>query len=289
MNSRIASNDLEFVICEIKARLLKGKIIRKYKDSSDDDLRIIADYLSHNAISAFPYEFTNDYRIEDFPVIKDPDCGLFFLERGGRRIYLRTGYKSAFRASRYIKNLFMEQDIRSPHCYTEGGFLPEEGSILLDVGGAEGIFTFEHIDKVKHAYIFECDQRWIDALKQTFKDQMDKITIVEKYVTGFTDNEHITIDDFVKLNGLENEKIFIKADIEGDEINLIDGASHLINSNANLKFAICSYHFQEHEQIITERFSGWNIIPTKGYMLYYYDFGFTDPYVRKGVLRISRG
>ncbi|MBR5974874.1 MAG: hypothetical protein IK020_06790 [Clostridiales bacterium] len=287
MNQRIASSDLEFIRCEIKARFIKRKIINKYASSNDPELREIADYLRHNAMSVFPYAFTKDYKIKDFNVEKDPTNDLFYYIKDGRRLYLRRGYKSKFRASRYMKNLSMEQDSRSPHCYTDNSFHPDKGSILLDVGGAEGIFAFQFIEDIKHAYIFECDPRWIEALKYTFKDHLEKITIVEKYVTNYNDADHITLDQFVSEYKLTDEKIFIKADCEGDEVHIIEGASELLKRKSGIKLALCTYHLQDHEQILRDRFASWNVSCTRGYLLYYYDFDFADPFVRRGVIRIS--
>lgn len=287
MNQRIASSDFGFIKCEIKARFLRKKVVKKYASSTDPELREIADYLKKNPMTVFPYEFTKEYRMEDYQVEKDPAAGLFYYILDGKRIYLRQGYKSKYRAARYMKNLLMEQDPRSPHCYTDSSFKPDEDSIILDVGGAEGLFSFLFIDKIKHAYIFECDSRWIEALKVTFKDHLDKITIVEKYVTNFSDDKHITLDQFIADYHLEQEKVFIKADAEGDEVNIMNGASKLLSRKDDLKIALCTYHLQDHEKTLRDMFSSYNVSCTRGYMLYYYDYDFADPYVRRGVIRIS--
>ncbi|MCR5592655.1 MAG: FkbM family methyltransferase [Saccharofermentans sp.] len=287
MNNRIASNDIEFIKCEIKARLQKRRIINKYKDSSDEELKEISTYLSKNAITVFPYEFTKKYKISDFHVELDKSNGLFFYVKDGFKIYLRRGYKSGFRASKYMRDVNMEQDPMSPHCYTNEDFLPSEDSILFDIGGAEGIFTVKYLERVKHAYIFECDPRWIEALTYTFKDYKDKVTVVPKYVTNYCDDEHITIDKFIEDNNLTAEKIFIKADVEGDECNIVNGASKILERRKDIKIALCTYHIQDHEALLTGRFKDWKVSTTKGYMLYYYDFDFNDPYVRRGVIRIE--
>ena len=86
MNNRIASNDIEFIKCEIKARLQKRRIINKYKDSSDEELKEISTYLSKNTITVFPYEFTKKYKISDFQVELDKSNGFSILKTGLRFI-----------------------------------------------------------------------------------------------------------------------------------------------------------------------------------------------------------
>lgn len=291
MNRRIASNDIEFIICELKARLLKGKIIKCHESSSDPEINQVVDFLKKNTITVFPYSFTEEYKISDYPVELDEINKLFYYipdpSDKGKKIYLRRGYKSKFRASRYMKNLYMEQDVRSPHRYTDDSFDVDENSILIDIGGAEGIFSFHNIERIKHAYIFECDPRWIEALKVTFKDNLDKITIIDKFVTNYCDETHITIDKFIEDYNIGDDPIFIKADAEGDELNIVEGAAKLISRHNNIKLALCTYHLHDHEQKLRDRFNGWNVSTTSGYMIYYYDFDIKAPYLRRGVARIS--
>ena len=98
----------------------------------------------------------------------------------------------------------------------------------------------------------------------------------------------ISLDDFIKQYNLKNEKLFIKVDAEGCEPAIIDGAESVINNSMDLKLAVCTYHCQNHEELIRKRFRDWDISVSPGYMIYYYDFDWTKPYLRRGLLRIQR-
>ena len=182
----------------------------------------------------------------------------------------------------------MEQDPASPHRYTTDSFAPDEGSVIFDIGAAEGFFPLEYIERAKHIYIFECASSWNEALNLTYKGYEDKITIINKFVSDKCDDMHITLDSLCSEDSLFNEKIFIKADAEGDELKIINGAKELLNRADNVKLAICTYHHQGDEQAIREQFAGWRAESSNGYMLYYYDFDFRSPFLRKGVLRLTK-
>lgn len=284
---RLADNDIEFILCEIKSRLLKNKIIKHYDNKKDPEIKEVIEYLKHNAINTFPYDYRNNYDMKEIKVGKSKKTQLLFADYNGKKIYMKKKYTSPFRVRRYINNILIEQDEKSPHRYLSDNFMPDEDTVVLDIGGAEGLFSAMVIDNVKKIYIFECDKDWVYALKYTFRDYKDKIVIIERFVDGYTDDNHITLDDFVKEYGLENEKLFVKIDAEGSEPSIIDGASTIIKNN-DIKIAVCTYHCQEHESLFTKRFSGWNVSHSSGYMIYYYDFNWDKPYLRRGLLRIKK-
>lgn len=284
---RLADNDIEFILCEIRSRLMKNRIIKLYENQNDSEIKEVVDYLKNNTINTFPYNYKKNYNMNKIKVGKSKKTQLLFADYNGKKIYMKRKYTSPFRVRRYINNIMIEQDERSPHRYLSDDFMPDENTVVLDIGGAEGLFSAMIVDKVKKIYIFECDKEWVYALKNTFKEYKDKIVIIERFVDGYTDDDHITLDDFVKEYGLENEKLFVKIDAEGSEPSIIDGASSIIKNN-DIKIAVCTYHCQEHESLIKKRFSGWNITPSLGYMIYYYDFNWNKPYLRRGLLRIKK-
>ncbi len=288
--SKLASNDMEFIFCEIKSILLKSKVLKYLRNHSKeynaDDIKEILEY--HNGkikLGLFPVFLEKTYDKSEVKIEKDKETGLFYTYHNDKKMYFRRKYKSAYRAQRYYNNLRMEQDINSPHRYLTDKFNPNDNSIVLDIGGAEGFFSLDVIDKAKKIYIFECDNDWIEALKNTFKEYGDKVEIVKKYVSSKTDENNITIDDFIKEKEISGEDIFIKMDIEGAELEAIQGATNTIINN-NVSMAVCTYHNQNHEEEIRKIFKDYNMESSNGYMLYYYDFEFLEPYIRRGVLRI---
>jgi hypothetical protein len=283
---KIASNDFEFVICEIRARLMKKKIIGTLEANPDKEITRIADFLKTNPISIFPYEYIKKYKPGDTEVHKDNDNGLLYAVDTNGKIYLKRKYKKVFRAQRYYSNILAEQDFASPHRYTSDGFSPEKGRIIMDIGGAEGYFSLQYINSAKKIYIFECDDGWNEALRYTFAGYADKVEIIPKMVADYTDESHISIDDFIRDKKLENEKLFIKIDAEGSERDILKGAKKTIAGNADVMMSLCLYHKADNEREFSEIFKNCKTELSEGYMLYYYDFDFTEPYIRRGVMRI---
>lgn len=285
---KLAQNDFEFIYCEIKKRFIKNKVVSFLSKENDSEKKEIAKYISDNGMSVFPYPYVNNYKLQNVEAKKDSDAGMFYIQRNGRRLYMKKSYTSMFRAKRYYNNILIEQDEASPHCYVSDTFAPEAGSVILDIGGAEGFFPFDYLDMVDKVYIFECSDEWIEALEKTYADYKDKVIIINKFVSDFTDASHITIDDFVQQYNLDGKKIFIKIDAEGSEPNIIRGARKTLNKIKNIRLALCTYHCARHEALFRKLFKNWHVETSDGYMLYYYDFNFREPYLRRGILRLTK-
>lgn len=283
---KLAQNDLEFILCELSGRLKKKKIINYLARQDNPDYMKIAKYLNDNKVNVFPYKFTEQYKSSDISIKKDKTSNLYFTNYHNFDIYLKPAFTNKYRAARYFKNILLEQDTQSPHRYTTEEFHPQKDSVILDIGGAEGFFPIDYIDAVKKVYIFECSNEWIQALEKTYKNYKDKVVIIKKFVSSYSDDTHISLDDFIKEKHLENENLFIKIDAEGSEPDIIKGGSFLFASKQSIQLALCVYHCAWHEKYFRELFHNWNICSSNGYMLYYYDFYFSEPYVRTGVLRI---
>lgn len=147
------------------------------------------------------------------------------------------------------KYLQIEQDVRSAHRYIES-YEELKGRTLLDIGAAEAIFALDAIEYINHAYLFECDEGWIDALKATFAPWKDKITIVRKYVGDKDEGEYITLDTYFKDKPINN--LFVKMDIEGFERKALKGADFILKHSLDLAGAVCIYHLSDDEVVIKE-------------------------------------
>ena len=154
-----------------------------------------------------------------------------------------------------------------------------KGYTLLDIGAAEGIISLEAIDYVEKAYLFECDEKRINALSATFADYTNKVSIVKKYVGEIDNEDNITLDTFLKEN--EIGKIFIKMDIEGSEIAALRGANSIFkNPDLLINFAICTYHTPTDADRIKSHLDKFNFHShfSEGYLLCSGD-------LRRGVIR----
>lgn len=157
--------------------------------------------------------------------------------------------------------LCYEQSETSAHKYFDDDFDIHTNDIIADIGCAEALITLDYIDIIEHAYLFECNENRIEALKKTFEPWKNKVTIVNKFVGEKDINDVISLDTFFKDKQID----LIKMDIEGNEIKALLGAQNLIKGDKPLKFAVCAYHEHDDEDNITKSpgklFTGCSEIP----------------------------
>lgn len=229
--------------------------------------------------SPYPYEWTKEYDyIMKETVHYDPMKSLYYVTHNNRKLYFRTGY-DPHEIKAIYKNLLIEQDARCAHRYV-GSYGELNGKLLFDTGAAEGIFTLDTIDYVDHAFLFECEEKWIEALDATFEPWKEKVTIIRKYVSDTDSGDYITLDTFCQsLPAKEN--IFLKMDIEGFEQKALNGCRQMLESAKDISGSVCIYHKQNDEKEIISflRHYGYTTTVTPGYLY------FTE--LRKAIVRFS--
>jgi hypothetical protein len=257
------------------------------KEISADQLEVL-EYLKQHDLAVFPYTFTNQYKPEDIELHYDPAVKLLYTHWEGGKLYYKSGTQKR-KAKKYFNSLRLEQDIQSPHRYLTDAFHVSENDVILDIGAAEGNFSLSVVHKAKHIYLFEPDKAWVKALMATFAPWRDKVTIVKKFISDKTSDKSITVDDFLPDNQPVN---FIKADVEGTEYQLLEGAKKTIARQQELKLAICTYHQQDDADKINKLLQelGFATAFSRGYMLYYYgrENIVQPPYLRKAVVRATK-
>lgn len=267
----------------------------KYKDivdkatsfllaSDNAEYRQVGAFLKKHGANMFPYEYALEYKPEQVQVAWDAAANMHYVLIEGKKLYARQGMLPS-KIKTMINSLLMEQDPASPHAYTNDLFNVAQDNVLYDVGAAEGIFALMNIEKVKHAYLFEVDEQWISALRQTFLPWKEKVTIVNKYVGDKDMDQLLTLDSFVK-DHLPPD--FIKADIEGAEIAMLYGAKEILQSGKPLKLAVCTYHSDSDAADIEGilKLHKMTTAFTPGYMFCYHVQP-EKPYLRKVVVRSS--
>jgi FkbM family methyltransferase len=145
------------------------------------------------------------------------------------------------------------------HFYQKDHTKVEQNEQLLDIGAAEGLFALSVADKCKMIYLVEPNDYFAEALKKTFSFCVDKVQIFNLAV-GSSEGE-ISFDQNSlsgKISGNEataNKKriatidkllpdasvTYLKADLEGFELEMLKGAENLIKRNKP-KIAITTYH-----------------------------------------------
>ncbi|MDH6358705.1 FkbM family methyltransferase [Parabacteroides sp. PF5-9] len=238
-----------------------------------------AKWIELHGFAMFPYDYTSEYKQRQPQVFNCQESKLKYILHQGKKLYFPKNFSNKD-CQRYYNELTMEQDPRSPHQYNYSCFKQGNEWIILDVGTAEGIFALSVIDYAEKIYLFECDERWLEALSMTFKPFQDKIEIVHKYVSDTDTESTITINTF--LSDKTFQKCYLKMDIEGAELLALTGGDAFLNDSKKMNISVCAYHLDEiGEQInayLTAR--GFNCVYTNGVMT----FGTEAPYFRKGVI-----
>lgn len=251
-------------------KLRRKAVIKLYKNSdllNEPVIREGINILKHHKFSSFPFKWAFKYENLFPKVFFDSTYQMFYVEFHGHKLYYPKGY-SQMSAIWATRSILKEQDPQSPHLYLTPDFDVEPNSIVIDAGVAEGNFSLSVVDKVKRLYLIECNPKWVETLKVTFAPWKEKVVFVEKYLTDNSDKTSITIDDLIQVE--ENEKYFVKMDIEGYETKALNGMVNLLTKAKHLKMDICTYHNEDdldRIKIIVSNY-GLRFHLTEGYVLF---------------------
>ncbi|MDR0795954.1 MAG: FkbM family methyltransferase [Tannerella sp.] len=249
----------------------------------NEEQKEIIRYLLTKKITIFCYNYTKKYHISDIHLVYDDSKKMHYYLYEGKKMYFPKG-KTDLEIKKYIQTLLVEQDEDSPHRYLSPHFIVSSGDIVFDIGAAEGIFSLSIIEKVSEIIIFEPEDVWFDALKSTFEPWKEKVRIIKKFISDIDGEHSITLDTFCKVIPRID---FIKADVEGFELNLLKGAVKVIHNHPNLKIAICTYH-KHHDEMVLKHFleeNGFSCHYSNGYIINILDKNLKKPYLRRAVIR----
>lgn len=263
-------------------------IIEAYKNEKNQEILKILNYIKTKGLSdVFPYDFCTNYHLKAALSINyDDSCGMFYMKRHGRKLYMKN--TNSTEAIMYYNSILSEQDYKSPHLYVERK-KDIKGKYLLDCGAAEGFFALDHLDDFEHIYLYEASQDWLSALNKTFEPYKNKVTIINEFVSNKVEKGMITLDSFIESQNFDlSERMFIKIDIEGEEIKALQGMSKLLNKSEKLFLCICTYHKAKDEEEIRKILldvKGIKVETTKGYMIYYHD---DNAMLRRGLIKAEK-
>ena len=297
ITENLISRGVDFIISPILGSILDLDYYNRFKkeceiknyfysyneDVNDPEIFEIIDYFKKgNEFSVFPYEFSRRYSEEDIDIFLDDTANAYYVKHENKKLYFPEEW-DINQVRSYYNSIRIEQDNDSPHRYECDWLFAQDGDVIADVGAAEGIWAFNYVEKAERIYLFECEDKWIKALQKTFAPWKEKVTIINKYVSDTDDCENISLDSFFNNKQID----FIKADVEGMEIKLLEGSRDLLSRNCNLKLLLCAYHNNgdEEEIIVLLKNNGFQAEVSKRYMLYIYDKELTKPYYRRGLVR----
>jgi hypothetical protein len=248
----------------------------------NNDQKVVVRFVEENGVKIFPYHFTEKYDASSIEVFEDASVGLKYVLQDGKKLYFKRRW-SAARIRKSFHDLSLEQDADSPHRYLTTDFNLGEQDVLADFGAAEGNFSLAVVERVKKIYLFEADQEWIEALNCTFAPWKDKIEIIPKFISDSNDHKNCSGDVFFH----DKEISFMKIDVDGGERSLLKGFEEIIKNRSSLKIALCTYHQHNDENEFTALLegAGFDVTPSKGYMIFYYDKKLKEPYLRRAMIR----
>ena len=245
------------------------RIIQKYEQSEDMEIKETVDWLKNHTISVrnqrentkrIIYEVFSDESNGDFPYVN-------FM---GKRMYFPKNYNFGVEnGKRYLINIVEnDQYDGSPHLYIQDTHRIEHDDVIVDAGVAEGNFALAYIDIVSKAYLIESSKRWLEALQLTFRPYKDRVVFVPKMLSDEDSENSITLDTLLQGNKVN----FVKMDIEGAETSALLGGINILKNN-DVKLSICAYHRKrdaEYIRFILESL-GYQVSYAQGYMFFLYD------------------
>jgi len=267
-------------------QFLKKKILKEYSQSSDKEIIEIISNINENGIKIISSTLSMDYREDKIEVLFDKILKLKYVNyKKDKPIYFQKKWSKS-RIQKALNQLYIEQDINSPHRYLTDDFNVDKNTIVADIGCAEANFSLDIVDKVKHIYLFETNNVWEEPLKATFKKHKDKITIVNKKFSNTDSKNSINGSKFLKDKGVN----FLKIDVDGHEDEVMSNLEELISESKKMKIALCTYHsnndFYKYSTLLQKY--KYNISHSNGFMIFYWDKKLDKPYLRRGVLRAEK-
>ena len=83
----------------------------------------------------------------------------------------------------------------------------------------------------------------------------------------------------------------MKIDVDGGERKLLQGFADTVSRASRMQIALCTYHQHEDEKEFSSMLSakGYAVSPSGGYMIFYYDKKLKAPYLRRSLIRATKG
>lgn len=237
-------------------------------------------FIGRHGVTAYPGAYSLKYENLPVEVRRDPATGMPYVSHEGRRLYFPAAFTDE-RVRDLYRDLLTEQDEGSPHRY-QVSYEGLRGATVLDMGAAEGIFSLGLVDLAERLYLFECDPDWVPALEATFAPWKEKVRIIRKFVGGTDGEGFVTIDTFLREIP-RPERLFLKMDIEGAEMDALRGARQTLETyRGRLGFSICTYHKKDDISEIPALLSaeGYDFERTDGYIYVWWQYA-----MRRGLVR----
>lgn len=246
----------------------------------------------HVGLGVFNYDFADDYADpkKHVEVFFDEEKGMHYVLHNGKRVYYPKKHGKEMVTVMY-NGICLEQDERSPHRYIDPSIDEYKNGIVVEIGAAEASFSLDMVESAKEIYIFECGEEWLEPLNATFAPY-NNVHIIRKFVSNKDEGEYCTLDTV--LRDKAKDITVIKADVEGNEIDALGGATNIMKQAKHLMLLLCAYHRANDEADIRQMLGDkFKIEPRPGYMLFLptgeaYGGELQYPFFRHGVLKCTK-
>jgi FkbM family methyltransferase len=166
------------------------------------------------------------------------------------------------------------------HFYQKKGTLISDGEVLLDIGAAEALFSLSVLDKCEKIILIEPNDHFARSLEKTFDGFFDKVKIICTAVGNRDGEISFNLDSLsgkISEEANQNKKpittidrllldepkiTYLKADLEGFELQMLQGAEKVIKKHKP-KIAITSYHIENDANQIISLIKSY--VPTYNY------------------------
>lgn len=176
-------------------------------------------------------------------------------------------------------SLFQDSDLVSEGAYEEGFVRIEKGDIVFDLGANIGMFSCVAAAKAKQVFAFEptpetakfCRRNAelydnFEVIEAAVSNKNGKCDFIVNDLSGDNVNtgsntmfaerlkgnkitvKMVSLDSFVEENNIERVD-FIKADIEGAERYMLEGAKEILRKYAP-KLSLCTYHLPDDPEVM---------------------------------------
>jgi len=254
--------------------------------SSNNELSEAYDFIREaKYFHTFPYPSSK--------ISENPECGVYegypYVVHKGKRLFFPHDTSLSTALSFYVDYIENERIINTegdyPHQYQSGSFRIEKGDVLVDIGCAEALLSLDVVDLCSKIYIIECDTKWLEPLRMTFANYLDKVVIINKFISDNKSEDSVSLAEVLKDE--VNSSLFIKMDIEGAEVNVLNGSRHFLSTCSKVKLACCTYHRRKDAEVIKSIIEqmGFSYSFSYGYMFTAMNDVVEIPSFRKGVIR----
>lgn len=285
-------NDCQRQLQEQSNRLLYLELMNMEAGAYSEELQYIR---SIGRVEIFPYPLLR--HLGKVQCGRDAASGLPYVLHKERKLFFPKEWTeerivSTYRAFIERENITaMDGDgylAQTPHQYQSERCHVQDGDVVVDVGAAEGLFSLDVADKASKIYLFENDPAWLVPLKKTFAPYEEKTRIIAKTVSGQDTRHSIRLD--TALKGETAMRVFVKMDIEGAEVPVIEASQDFLAMRRNLCLACCTYHRAGDADSLEKAFRnlGYATEFSAGWMLAL-SRQLSFPYFRKGVIRAWLG